>query len=329
MTGVIRANIMHAIPARCYNHAMKLSLLVLTALVVGAQEPERPRITGLAHVALSVKDIGKSRAFYKDFLGYDEPFLLNKPDGSLALTFIKINDRQYVELFPETESGGDRLHHISIETDNAEGLRRYLKSKGIAVPERVPKGRSGNSNFNVKDPDGHTVEIVQYEPDGWAAREYKKFLPATRISTRMLHLGILVGDVERAMRFYRDILGFREIWRGSRSPQALDWINMQVPDGTDYIEFMLYSSIPPPDRRGVQHHICLETPDLAASVKDLESRPSRKQYERTIELRVGTNRKRQANLFDPDGTRVELMEPRTVDGTPTPSSTAPPPVLAK
>jgi N-methylhydantoinase B/oxoprolinase/acetone carboxylase alpha subunit len=27
----------------------------------------------------------------------------------------------------------------------------------------------------------------------------------------------------------------------------------------------------------------------------------------------------------PDGTRVELMEPRTVDGIPAPSSTAPPP----
>ena len=31
------------------------------------------------------------------------------------------------------------------------------------------------------------------------------------------------------------------------------------------------------------------------------------------------------NLYDPDGTRVELMEPQTVDGQPVPSSTAPPP----
>ena len=40
---------------------------------------------------------------------------------------------------------------------------------------------------------------------------------------------------------------------------------------------------------------------------------------------MGTNRKRQLNLFDADGTRVELMEPRTVDGQPVPPSTAPPP----
>jgi hypothetical protein len=40
-------------------------------------------------------------------------------------------------------------------------------------------------------------------------------------------------------------------------------------------------------------------------------------------VRLGINRKRQANLFDPDGTRTELMEPNTIDGKPTPSSTAP------
>jgi lactoylglutathione lyase len=44
-----------------------------------------------------------------------------------------------------------------------------------------------------------------------------------------------------------------------------------------------------------------------------------------MEMRTGINRKRQLNLFDPDGTRSELMEPATIDGTPTPSSTAPPP----
>jgi lactoylglutathione lyase len=41
--------------------------------------------------------------------------------------------------------------------------------------------------------------------------------------------------------------------------------------------------------------------------------------------RTGINRKRQVNLFDPDGTRVELMEPDTIDGRPVPSSTLPPP----
>src|SRR5438132_8528651 len=105
-----------------------------------ADPPQRPRITGIAHIALYVHDIGKARAFYKDFLGFDEPFSLDKPDGGLSLTFIKINDRQYIELFPEVEAGSDRLNHISIETDNAEGMRAYLASRGVKVPAQVSKG---------------------------------------------------------------------------------------------------------------------------------------------------------------------------------------------
>jgi hypothetical protein len=38
------------------------------------------------------------------------------------------------------------------------------------------------------------------------------------------------------------------------------------------------------------------------------------------------NRKRQLNIYDPDGTRVELMEPTTIDGKPAPPSTARPPI---
>jgi lactoylglutathione lyase len=299
-----------------------LPLLLLSA-VAGAQQLKRPRITGLAHVALFAKDVDKSRVFYKNFLGYEEPFDLKNPDGSLSLTFIKVNDRQYIELFPEKEANSDRLNHISVETEDAEGMRAYLASKGIAVPAKVGKGRIGNLNFNVRDPDGHTVEIVQYAEGGWSLREKGKFLGPHGISTRMLHAGILVGSTGASMKFYRDILGFREFWRGSRDGKTLNWINMKVPDGEDYIEFMLYQDLPAPAKRGVQHHICLEVPDMNKAVAELKTRG--RYYGQAIEPRTGTNRRRQANLYDPDGTRVELMEPGTVDGIPPPSAIAAPP----
>jgi catechol 2,3-dioxygenase-like lactoylglutathione lyase family enzyme len=305
---------------------MKLLWAVLLAAVLGhAQPPERPRILGLAHVALRVSDIEKSRAFYKDFLGFAEPFHLDNSDGSLALTFIKINDRQYLELFPGLQPGADRLDHVALETDNAERMRLYLAARGVKVPDRVPKGRIGNLNFNITDPDGHAIEIVEYAPDGWSMRENGKSLPASRISDHLLHAGILVGNLDAAMRFYGGVLGFHEIWRGSSNGRVLSWVNMQVPDGGDYIEFMLYRDLPPPDKRGVEHHICLRVPDVAAAQAKLEARPYRASYTRPLEVRTGINRRRQLNLFDPDGTRSELMEPDTVDGKPAPSSEAPPP----
>ena len=93
--------------------AAGMALLSLAA----AGEVKRPRVLGVAHMALWVGDIGKSRAFYKDFLGYGEPFHLNKPDGDLSLTFIKVNDYQYIELFPGLQPDADRLHHIAFYTD--------------------------------------------------------------------------------------------------------------------------------------------------------------------------------------------------------------------
>src|SRR5713101_4487109 len=297
---------------------LALSMLLAVPALVGdglgraAEAPRRPHITGIAHIALYVHDIERARWYYKDFLGFAEPFSLKQPDGRLALTFIKVNDRQYIELFPEVEPGNDRLNHIAIETDDAEALRAYLGAQGITVPEKVPKGRIGNSNFNVKDPDGHTVEIVQYEPDGWSMREKGQSMPADRVSAKMSHVGILVGALEPAMKFYRDILGFQEIWRGSRDDKQLNWVNMKVPDGDTYIEFMLYDQLPAPTARGSAHHMCLYVPDAAATKARLEARPAHEKYERPMEIRVGTNRKRQMNLFDADGTRSEVMEPTTV-----------------
>jgi catechol 2,3-dioxygenase-like lactoylglutathione lyase family enzyme len=142
-----------------------------------------------------------------------------------------------------------------------------------------------------------------------------------------MHVGVLIGDLDRALAFYRDTLGFVETWRGSRDPKQLDWVNLRVPDGDTYIEFMLYDRKPAPTARGSAHHLCLEVPDMAKAKEWIESRPGRAAYSRPLEIRTGINRRRQLNLFDPDGTRSELMEPVTVDGQPAPSSAAPAPIV--
>jgi catechol 2,3-dioxygenase-like lactoylglutathione lyase family enzyme len=302
-----------------------LAGLLLPASLLVAQEVARPRILGVAHIAIYAADYEKTRAFYRDFLGFEEPYSLANADGTPSMTFFKISDRQYIELFPESKPNTDRLNHISLETDNAEAMRLYLASRGVAVPKQTAKGRIGNSAFNIVDPQGHTVEIVQYEPDGWTVRERGKHMPAGRISTRMTHVGIIVTALDPEMKFYTDILGFKETWRGSSSGTELSWVNLRVPDGDDYLEFMLYKDAPAPERRGTAHHLCLEVPDIASSLAVLQARPYREQYTRTLESRTGINRRRQANLYDPDGTRTEFMEPFTIDGKPAPSSQAPPP----
>lgn len=302
---------------------MKVLALLAVCLSALAQTPARPRITGVAHIALYVADVEKSRTFYKGLLGFAEPFDLKNADGSLSLTFIKINDRQYIELFPEREKGSDRLAHIALETEDAELMRRYLASRGFHVPGKAPVGRTGNANFTIRDPNGHLVEFVQYFPGGAPMKEKGKSMPETRISTSLMHVGIIVNALEPAMAFYRDLLGFTETWRGSRDQKVLNWINLKVPDGSDYIEFMLHDPVPAPTQRGTAHHLCLAVPDIEKAAATLRARAATAGYTRAMEVRTGINRRRQLNLYDPDGTRTELMEPHTVDGQPPPPSTAP------
>ena len=140
----------------------------------------------------------------------------------------------------------------------------------------------------------------------------------------MSHVGIVLTKYDAEMKFYQDVLGFTETWRGTKAGGSeLSWVNLKVPDGNDYIELMLFKDAPVETARGSAHHLCLEVADVPASVKILEARPY--QYGKPIEAKTGVNRKRQANLFDLDGTRTEIMERVTIDGKPAPSSTLPPP----
>ncbi len=304
-------------------------LSVAANLLIGQTRTPRPKVLGVAHMAIYAKDLVKTRQFYEDFLGFGEPFTLPKKGGEgVRIAFVKVNDNQYFEIFNEADRGEGQLNHISLYTDSADRMYSYLKSKSVAIMAdkgAIGKGQTGNKNFNVKDPDGHIVEIVEYQPDSWTTREKGKFMPDTRLSTQIMHLGVLVGDLDQAMKFYGDILGFQETWRGGGSPKILSWVNMRPAEGTDYLEFMLYGSLPEPGARGGKNHASLTVPDCDKALEELKKRAAKIGYDKEIKIQTGVNRKRQINLFDPDGTRIELMEPNTIDGKPAPSSTAPPP----
>jgi len=59
---------------------------------------------------------------------------------------------------------------------------------------------------------------------------------------------------------------------------------MRVPDGEDYVEFMLYRD--KSDKFGTKNHVALEVPDVAKAVAVLEARPAYTTYGK--ELKVAT-----------------------------------------
>jgi len=303
-------------------------LLAASELDVLAQgaSPPRPRITGISHVGYFVSDLPKAIAFWHDLLGFDESYDLKKQGSDdVRIAFIKINDHQHIELFNEAPTAApNMMSHVCFTVDDLEQMRAYIRAKGFDVkPNNGAKTRAGDYAFEIRDPDGTLIEFVESLPTGMEAQAAGKFMPATRIATSIYHVGFLAGNSEKSIAFYHDILGFNETWRGASDPKELSWINMQVPDGNDYIELMLYGKLP--TTFGGKNHISLVVPDVQKSIADLEARPAYKTYGKPIDMHVGKNGKRQVNLYDPDGTRVELMEARTVDGKPVPSSNAPPP----
>jgi catechol 2,3-dioxygenase-like lactoylglutathione lyase family enzyme len=261
-----------------------------------AQAPERLPITGVDHVALRVGDVGAARAFYADLLGLPES------TGGFG---VGARQRILVEggLGPEED---ERLLHLAFATTNANAIAARLRDAGFSVSS-VDAPACGGRVLRTRDPDGHTIEFVERE-----VREAPAATPSRALSSRILHAGLTVANADAADRFYKEALGFSELWRGGRTDAETDWINMRVPEGTDYLEYMLVRG--PVDRRqrGVLHHICLLVPDIQAAYESALARTPAARRAAVGPPSVGRNRRWQLNLYDPDGTRTELMEPHTM-----------------
>lgn len=295
---------------------MRISLLLALALTTASfaqTAPTRPKIIGVAHIGLRTDNLDASRKFYTGILGFEEPFTYSHPaseGGGLLLTYFKVNDHQYVELFPELKDPKqDRLSHIAFETSDAEQLRAYLASKGVQVPKTLEPMGDGNRGFDVTDPDGHTVEFVQLMPGSLHSTHFGQNLPDTRISTRIIHVGLVVRDRAAADRFYKDILGFQEIWHGGMKDSQTDWVDMRVSDGTDWLEYMLNVHEPDPHTLGVMHHFALGVPSVKAGYETAIARG----YKSKEKPQIGRDGKWQFNMYDPNYTRIELMEPKPVE----------------
>jgi len=248
----------------------------------------------------------KARGFYTGLLGYEEALRVTTPYGEAVL--LKINDDQFIELTTGLKPDQDeRLHHIGWETSDIARLHQIVTGLGLG-PREFTTTTTGQRHFFLKDPGGHELEFIQFMPGTELARKRGQFLGSKRISTRLLHTGTHVSEEPAAMTFWRGKLGFTETWREAENL----YVNLRAP-GTrgDYIEFMMTSQPPNRARLGSMHHICLEVASIPDAWRELLARgvPDEPRHQ----PRVGRNRRRQLNLFDPDGTRVELMEPRTVD----------------
>ena len=264
----------------------------------------RPPILGIAHIALRVRDAAEARNFFGHVLGFDELPLEETAKGKMRYTYFKVSDDQYIEVSPTLSSSTeDRLIHIAFRTTDARRLRRFLASHGVAVPEELQKDPEGDLSFSVQDPAGHEVEFIQYLPGSVESRNFGKYLSSNRTSHQIIHAGETVEDRAGADHFYRGLLGYREMWYGGMTETRTDWVDMVVPNGTNWLEFMLNVHNPSPRQLGGMNHFSLGV----TSVKQVLATVQARGY-KAGEPHIGRDGKWQLNLYDPDLTRVEFME---------------------
>ena len=259
-------------------------------------QPIRPKITGIAHVRLYATNLDHSRQFYGKILG-----LAAATAGcpGLAESCYVINDHQQIEITPAaTSPNSNFLAEVAFSTDDVGAMRRYLTAHGVAVGA-ISGDPEGTPHFELLDPEGHPIAFVE-------TRSRSGFKPAPdQLSTRLFHAGFVVRDSRVEDRFYRDLLGFRMYWSGGFKEADTDWEEIQVPDGSDWIEYMLnIPSTADHQELGVQNHFSLGVASAKAAIEKIHARGLTK----TDEPEIGRDGKWAVDIYDPDATRVELME---------------------
>ena len=256
-------------------------------------DPVRPPITGIAIVVIRVSDPKASLDFYGKELGLGNAFKCGGPDSPC----LALGGSQSVALIHNATQSSSNLMEVFFATSDVVELRRYLVAHGMQ-PGEVGLSGNGRRNFVVRDPEKHVISFMEFQPG-------EVSLTPSQVSARLIHAGFVVRDRAAEDRFYKDILGFHVYWHGGMKEGEDNWVDMQVPDGTDWIEYMLGVS---PDAShktlGVMNHIALGVPDIHAAEQQL----IKNGWKPTEEPKIGRDGKWQLNLYDPDETRVELME---------------------
>jgi catechol 2,3-dioxygenase-like lactoylglutathione lyase family enzyme len=189
-------------------------------------------VSELLRVGVTVSDLRRAEAFYRDGLGFvrgsetviGEPAWARLMGVDSPITVCAVDMRlgaQEIELvafdppgrpYPDTRAANDRwFQHVAIVVNDIEGVSARLErlsSRPISTggPQLLPANTGGVTAFKFRDPDGHPLELLHFPPGvgdaAWHSGEGSGPLGYD-------HSAIVVEDLERSLCFYTGLLGFR------------------------------------------------------------------------------------------------------------------------
>jgi catechol 2,3-dioxygenase-like lactoylglutathione lyase family enzyme len=222
---------------------------------------QSPPLNGIAHIAIRVKDVAASSAFYQK-LGFAQPFSMTKGDV-VTQAFLKINDRQYIELYPTTPRDPQPgFLHLCFEGADLNALHDFYVAEGL-TPIAVRKAGAGNLLFTMKGPlqyaDPQNIEYTQYMPGSRHSNDFGKDLGPDRVADRMVAVTLAMQDPASARAFYLDKLRFTPAKEDDQELLALPG------DSHEAVEIV------PVSKLGPRSSITLSSPDIRHTGELLKS----------------------------------------------------------
>jgi catechol 2,3-dioxygenase-like lactoylglutathione lyase family enzyme len=186
--------------------------VLLSATAAHAQSTD---LNGIAHVAIRVHDLAASVAFYEK-LGFVKAFELSR-DGRVYEAFIKINDRQFIELYPADEKNPQiGFLHLCFEGADLQSVHDFYVAQGLP-PNAVRTAGAGNLLFTMPGPatpqGPQNLEYTQYMPGSLHSKDFGKNIGPNRISDHLTSVTVATEDPAAAKKFYIDKMGFKPAYK--------------------------------------------------------------------------------------------------------------------
>jgi catechol 2,3-dioxygenase-like lactoylglutathione lyase family enzyme len=213
---------------------------------------------GIAHVAIRVHDLAASVAFYQK-LGFEQAFDLRKNDVPYE-SFIKINDSQFIELYPATEHDPTvGFLHLCFEGVDLNAIHDDYVTRGL-TPTAVRKAGAGNLLFTLAGPEQpsgpQNIEYTQYMPGSLHSNDEGKHLGADRVADKLVAVALAMKDTAAARDFYINQLLFK--------PIAGDQMDLHMPgESGEEVEIVPAASL------GTKARLTFESANLNKSAREL------------------------------------------------------------
>lgn len=259
-------------------------------------------IVGIAHYSYYVGSLARARVWYQQFLGFDQAFSIRDAFGRVRVAYFKINDHQFIELYPLRPGMSQHygwLHDVGFQSDNIRATRSFLAARGVRGLSPIGRDPAGDREFSFLDPSGFNIEVVQYLPGSLTGKTAGHFLSGSRVGDWIDHVGLLQKSRRRAARFYRAFLD---------SPTGVRGHKLTIARGRARFEIGWQRKPPVEARFHIKDHVCIRVARVPHTVARLEAEPVYRQFW-PIETHQLSNGKHVAELYDPYGNRIELMEP--------------------